>query len=181
MYNYYEERAARQREEIPTIKPRTLTIELSDADVKRLFEKAAYAGKTPGSLLESFIGDLVDGTYSNGSDERERAEAWFDRAGCGSPYAPTINLLQHLAREATLEDALDTWNEIQYLKMDLDDEDEDITDKEREQIAEELKDAEGSLKKLCGKYTAPEEWQKVLAWRSDLEKHLKGMEVSMHG
>ena len=55
-----------QKNEIETIKPRTITVNLSDADVKRLAEKSGEGGLTISELLENFIGDLVDGTYSNG-------------------------------------------------------------------------------------------------------------------
>ena len=63
-----------QKIEIETIKPRTITVNLSNADVKRLAEKSGEGGLTISELLENFIGDLVDGTYSNGSDERMYAE-----------------------------------------------------------------------------------------------------------
>ena len=56
-----------QKIEIETIKPRTITVNLSNADVKRLAEKSGEGGLTISELLENFIGDLVDGTYSNGS------------------------------------------------------------------------------------------------------------------
>lgn len=59
-----------RKNEIEIIKPRTITVNLSDADVKRLAEKSGEGGLTISELLENFIGDLVDGTYSNGSDER---------------------------------------------------------------------------------------------------------------
>ena len=49
-----------QREEIETIKPRTITVNLSDADVRRLAEKSGEGGLTISELLENFIGDLVD-------------------------------------------------------------------------------------------------------------------------
>ncbi|WP_312100550.1 hypothetical protein [Pygmaiobacter massiliensis] len=52
-----------QETEILTIKARTVTLNLSDADVLRISEKAGRAGTTVGALLSSFIGDLVDGTY----------------------------------------------------------------------------------------------------------------------
>lgn len=68
-----------QQREIKTIKPRTFCLNLSDADVERLYEKAELGGVTPEQLLESFIADLVDGTYSNGSDERMYANQWFER------------------------------------------------------------------------------------------------------
>lgn len=66
--------AGQQQEEIETIRSRTIEVKLSDADVKRISEKAAAHGLTVGELIENFIGDLVCGTYSNGSDERMYAE-----------------------------------------------------------------------------------------------------------
>lgn len=62
-----------QEKEIKTIRPRSIILNLSNADVKRISEKAEIAGLTVAELLQSFIGDLVNGTYSNGSDERQRA------------------------------------------------------------------------------------------------------------
>lgn len=59
-----------QQKEIETIKERTLVLKLSDADCDRILQKAVSNGMTVSELLESFIGDLVDGTFSNGSDER---------------------------------------------------------------------------------------------------------------
>ena len=60
-----------QEKEIQTIKERTITLKLSDADVERISNKAERHGLTVSELLENFIGDLVGGTYSNGSDERD--------------------------------------------------------------------------------------------------------------
>lgn len=68
-----------QEEEIQTIRKRTYELELSDADVLRLKYKAEEGKLTPEELLQNFVGDLVDGTYSNGSDERMRAQDWFER------------------------------------------------------------------------------------------------------
>ena len=67
-----------QREEIETIKPRTITVNLSDADVRRLAEKSGEGGLTISELLENFIGDLVDGTYSNGSEERDELQEYIN-------------------------------------------------------------------------------------------------------
>lgn len=57
-----------QKDEIATIKEREFKIELSYADVERLYAKAGSVGMTPSELLAKFIGDLVCGTYANGSD-----------------------------------------------------------------------------------------------------------------
>ena len=50
---------------------------------KRISTYAAKANITVSQLLESFIGDLVNGTYTNGSDERDCAQRWFERCGYG--------------------------------------------------------------------------------------------------
>ena len=54
-----------QQEEIKTIQERTITLKLSDNDCERIAMEAGLVGMTIGELLENFIGDLVDGTYSN--------------------------------------------------------------------------------------------------------------------
>ncbi len=68
-----------QEKEIATIKKRNISISLSDADCERLAIKAGTVGLTVDELLRNFIGDLVDGTYSNGSDERMYANQWLER------------------------------------------------------------------------------------------------------
>lgn len=73
----------KQKAEMETIKPRAFFVNLSDVDVKRFYEKAAACGFLPSEILEHFIGDLVFGTCSNGSDERMYADQWFDRAKVG--------------------------------------------------------------------------------------------------
>lgn len=83
-----------QKEEIATIKKRNISISLSDADCERLAIKAGLVGLTVDELLRNFIGDLVDGTYSNGSDERMYANNWYAR--CGFSFAPEETLLNFL-------------------------------------------------------------------------------------
>ncbi|SHN87986.1 hypothetical protein [Desulfitobacterium chlororespirans] len=83
-----------QEQEIATIRDREVKLRLSDADVLRLSEKAGIAGLTIGELLTSFIGDLVYGTYANGSDERMYANQWFDR--CWFGMFPDKTFLRYL-------------------------------------------------------------------------------------
>lgn len=54
-------------------------------------ESAGEYGLTIGELIENFVGDLVDGTYSNGS-ERMYAQQWFER--CWFGMFPEPSLLQ---------------------------------------------------------------------------------------
>lgn len=83
-----------QEREIATIKERTLKLKLSDADCERIAKQAGRHGLTVAKLLENFIGDLVGGTYSNGSDERDFADRWFER--CWFGMFPENTLLRHL-------------------------------------------------------------------------------------
>lgn len=87
-------RGEQQQEEIKTIRPRTIDVKLSDADVKRVSELAGAQGLTVGKLIENFIGDLVSGTYSNGSDERMYAQQWFER--CWFGMLPDLTFLRYL-------------------------------------------------------------------------------------
>ncbi len=73
-----------KEDEAATRKLRQIKVDLSDADVMRLTYLAEGHGLTVGKLIQGFIGDLVDGTFSHGSDERELAYDWFKR--CGFPY-----------------------------------------------------------------------------------------------
>lgn len=104
-----------QQKEIATIKERVVKLNLSDADCERISEKAGKYGLTVGQLLENFIGDLVDGTYSNGSDERNSAEQWFERCWFGIFPEPTL-LRYFLEWGADIEDFLTVHDEIQYYK-----------------------------------------------------------------
>lgn len=102
-----------QEREIKTIKERTITLKLSDADCERIAEKAGKHGLTVGNLLENFIGDLVDGTYSNGSDERRMADEWFER--CWFGMFPEKTLLRHLLEcWIDVDDFLTTYDELKY-------------------------------------------------------------------
>lgn len=93
-----------QEKEIASIKERTFELRLSDEDVKRLWEKAGRVGMTAGELLTSFVGDLVDGTYSHGSDERMYAEQWFDR--CGFSYMADKTFMRYLLEYGELDSLL---------------------------------------------------------------------------
>jgi hypothetical protein len=107
----YEDR----KKEIATIKDRTLVLKLSDADCDRILQKATSHSMTVSELLESFIGDLVDGTFTNGSDERYLAEDWFNR--CGFERDDKRTLLWHLLEQhADLENFIELYEENEEYK-----------------------------------------------------------------
>lgn len=73
---------------------RTVGIQMSDEDAEKLSALAANHGKTVGELLSGFVGDLICGSQTNGSDEREFAELWLNRR---YGYWKDDSLLAHLA------------------------------------------------------------------------------------
>lgn len=107
-----------QRKEIETIREKKITVKLSDTDCDRLARKCGEHGLTVGELIENFIGDLIDGTYSNGSDERDYAERWFERCWFGMFPEPTLlNHLLNLGYEP--KHYLDMLDDIETIKADI--------------------------------------------------------------
>lgn len=72
-------------------KKRTIAVNLTDEECDALARKCGAIRLTVGELIESFINDLVDGSRSNGSDEREYADQWFERC-----FLEEQTLLNHL-------------------------------------------------------------------------------------
>ena len=108
-----------QNEEIVTIKERDICIKLSEADIERLFKKAGAVGFTVSELLANFIGDLVGGTYSNGSDERMYANMWFERCWFSMGLGE-VHFLQWLIEYDDVESVVSDWNDLQMLKEQKD-------------------------------------------------------------
>ena len=168
----FEMKAQRQQEEIATIAPRPLTLNLSDADVERIALYAARGGMTVAELLEGFIGDLVDGTYSHGSDERDYADRWYER--CGFEHMADDNIAK-LAREDYLETMIEYCNdyktaceEVEYFKQNLQS-DEDITEDDIK-IAEKwqkesLEDVERLMQQTGCEGTQEDLMKEVMQWK----------------
>ena len=174
----------RQEQEIATIAPRTFKLELSDADVNRLFEKAGSVGLTPENLLENFIGDLVDGTYTNGSDERMYAENWFDR--CIFSFDEYDTFLAYLIKnyeDRNFFDLLDTLNDCKLELDDLDPEDFDSDEaytEEQEYFNAQIEEAEEEIQAIFNDYldcsgnteSYEKELEIIVRYRENLEKSL---------
>lgn len=162
----------KQRIEIETIKGRNIEIKLSDADVQKLWEKAGSVGISVSELLESFVGDLVDGTYSNGSDERDLANEWFDR--CGFGMFPENTFLRFLIQNDNVEDFMELFINIEDSEKIIAVKEEEIKTgviKGRDKSTYTWKDitivfAEGD--KSC--YSSKEEWEKEQREEIDQEK-----------
>ena len=82
MNNYYVNRVKEQNEDLKSEKVREdLKISLTDKAYEELKLLAYKAGfQCAEQLLSSFVGDLTGWGGSNGSDERDCADKWFERA-----------------------------------------------------------------------------------------------------
>lgn len=182
-----------QHDEIKTIKPRKIILNLSDADAERITNKAAACGLTVGELLENFIGDLVGGTYSNGSDERAHAGAWFDRCGFSWLYNQTFttyalnNWIMESVTEAitniedTKADIIYTTENIKRLEADAAADPDEIADEKEElnALQEDLKAFNDELSELYDEYAKackdenPEPLEKAVAGVMEYIKSLE--------
>lgn len=177
MGSQYEE----QKKEIESIKPRQLEIKLSDADVLRIAEKAGAYGLTVSQLIENFIGDLVGGTYSNGSDERMYAQQWFER--CWFGMFPDMTFLRYLLEWGGLEDMLELWGDLEDAKNDIayyEEQPDEARPGEIEAIREFLQETQERIDEYWDDYTQmkteyqkgtfEEEMKKVLEWQEEYKK-----------
>lgn len=171
-----------QKKEIETIKERKITVKLSDADCERLAKKCGEYGLTVGELIENFIGDLVDGTYTNGSDERMYAEQWFDRCYFGMFPEPTLlNHLLSLGYEPeeyleTLDNIETAIKEKEYLAEHPEEADEEAQylDDDIECWQEELKDMRDYWKP-DGEPDMDKEIELIKKWAEEKQRMIEGI------
>lgn len=156
-----------QQEEIATIKERILKLKLSDADCERISKQAGEYGLTVGQLIENFIGDLVNGTYSNGSDERDCATRWFER--CWFGMFPEKTLLHHLLEWGyEPEEYLELLENIETAKKEMEyykEHPEECDEEGISYIEDDIKDWENELNCMT------EDWkpEKVLNMSEEIE------------
>lgn len=113
-------------------KERILKFNLSDEDCDKISEKLGIYGLSVGELISNFICDLVVSIYSNGSDERDFADRWFERCWFSREQD---NLLSHLLNcndSDTIEDFLLTVDDIEYYKNNPEKHDNEIIELEEE-------------------------------------------------
>ena len=174
---YYEQ----QEMEIATEKPRTFKLKLSDADVVRIFEKAGSVDLTPSELMESFIGDLICGTHTHGSDERMYANEWFDR--CGFYEYDRGTFLRYIL-------SWDYYNKVKNCLDDIDENEEEIRqladdedfDEDRKYFGLLIEDSRKELLEIFEEYcesnrkheTFKKAIEEAREYRKNLERALRG-------
>lgn len=103
-------------------KKRTFNLELTDEDMKEFVKKCYQDGTTPAEVLEGFINDLVDGSRTRGSDERELASNYYDRCGYGFFTGEYCNFTQWLLNEygeQSLKEIIDSQDDIKTFEEEI--------------------------------------------------------------
>lgn len=99
------------------LKPRQITLNLSDDDMRDFFVFAHSNGTTPAEILQGFICDLIDGTQTRGSDERDLAQQYFDR--CTYPLIADSRFLTWGIRQEQIDEITDLMEAADYAAADL--------------------------------------------------------------
>ncbi len=136
-------------------------------DMRAVAEKAGAYGLSIGSLLGSFINDLVDGAATNGSDERMYALKWFDRCF----MFPENTFLHFLLEEDYLEDVLTAWNDIQDSGEDIKEIEEQLATGEMVSHSPEYKGEYYSWKDIVDSEGTPI-YSSREAWEADKRESL---------
>lgn len=156
---------------------RNIILKLPGDDIEALCVKAGKVGLTVSELIENFVSDLVDGSRTNGSDERMHANNWFDR--CWFHFETERTFLVYLLEWNLTKDAVDKWEELQEYS---DQEELDEYDREEVQYLKE------ELKEMFQEYlndnthtvdTSIEEgMEKVMKWYHEKEALMNGKDVN---
>lgn len=158
-----------QQKEIETIKERTITIKLSDADVERVSNLCGEHNISVSYLLESFIGDLVNGTYTNGSDERDYARSYFERCWFGMyPEKSLLNFLLSMGYDVYGE-LISCVDDIEYCRNNS----EDCSTEEIAYLEDEVNRIKKYYMEENPQADWNEEYEKVTKWWEETER-LKG-------
>lgn len=164
-------------------KKRTIAIELTDEDTKAFIEKCFQDGTNPAEVLKCFINDLVGGSQSGGSDERELANKYYDRCGYGYFFPDehrtfTQWLLSDFSFETVagaMEDIKTFEEEIAYLKKHPEDTNEGrIEDLERE-IADSKEEIEFIFREYEKSTSKPESLEEGLKGVREYQKTVEGI------
>lgn len=159
-----------QKKEIETIRERKIAIKLSDADCERISNLCGEHNITVADLLESFIGDLVGGTYTNGSDERMYARNYFERCWFGMfPEETLLNFLLYMGYDV-YDDFLEIIDDIENGYAELEDykKDPSVFDEEEiEFLKTDIEDWEKQIAEIKSDYLKKNE---KADWEKEVEK-----------
>ena len=153
-----------------------IPIKLSKTDFKKLCYKAGVADLTVGGLLENFIGDLIGGERTNGSDERMYVEQWFERCWFSFDYG-TTSFLSYLCNTDMTDYIEGLLEELEY--YDSIDKLDNYEKMERQEVQQELEEIFSNYKEECKVEDCcfEEEIKKVKNWLNERENYMNHTEL----
>lgn len=151
-----------------------LTLELPEEDLKDILFKVAADDTTLSELLGGFISDLVCGAR-HGSDECDRAIAYYDR--CSYGLGQDDSFLRFLIKSGYVDEYFELLDDIKtYQGWEL--QDGEVYGKELAAAAEEKASYYEEWAESCKvpPQTIEEAYQQVEEWREGYETFMKGCE-----
>lgn len=152
---------------------RNISINLYSDEVEDLCRTAAGVGMTVSKLFENFVADLIEGTKTNGSDERMYIDQWFRR--CAFSMFREETFLSYLTDWRLVDRVVAIWNDIQELEGM---EELDAYDKsELESLWEDLNEEFQSYQDTAFKpeeQNLEEAMKRVVVWNEERQNMLKG-------
>lgn len=151
-----------------------ITLELHEDDLKAILYRLAADGTDMTELLEGFISDLVCGKNRHGSDECDRAKAYYDR--CLYGFFEKDTFLRYLLESGEMEYFLSVLEDVEAYKEWVN---------EGEDYEEELKEAEEASDSFYSEWaesyevppqTIEEAYRQVEEWREGYEAFMKSCE-----
>ena len=138
-------------------KKRAFTLELTDKETAAFIEKCFRDGTTPAEVLEGFICDLTGVDRTNGSDEQDFSQQYYERCGYGfflsGEYRTFTQWLLKEYRIDAMRDVLDDVKtfeeEIAYLKEHP----EECEEGELEDLEAELNGSKEDIEESYREYT----------------------------
>lgn len=115
LYNINLQEATNRKEDSMEKLKVSVSLELYREDLQNILFKLAADNIDLSTLITKFIGDLVASDYCrNGSDECDRADAYYDRCSYGLQKEDTF--LQYLLESGEIENFIEIQEEIEAYK-----------------------------------------------------------------
>lgn len=152
-----------------------VSLELYEENLQDILFKLAADGTNLNELLEGFINDLTCGRGRHGSDECDRARAYYDRCSYGLWEDNTF--LRYLLESGEMEYFLSVLEDVETYEEWVND---------GEDYEEELKEAEEACNSFYSewaeRYKTPpqnreEAFEQVEKWHKEYEKFMDGCEI----
>ncbi len=134
MPDMWAKRVEEQNEDLKTKSDKGVNVEMTEKEYSNMTSLALKVGfKSVSQLLESFVGDLT-GWHTNGSDESDLADQWYDRAF--GIWSETYDYFRHYIYNYDID-------------IDAAAEDEDYFEDVYNEYLEDYKDKDHDTKEEC--------------------------------